>query len=160
MLVTINTDASFDSKFKVGAYAFWAVSNNFKITRSGVFKTKCYSPDDAESRCLINALALIIKNHPQTSKIIVNSDSLNAIAILTEDRAHIKRYMKHREKNFVHIQKAFSKIFHKKSTSIEFRHVKAHTTVSDSRTYVNDWCDKEAKSQLKNHISKTQKNKK
>lgn len=41
MLVTINTDASFHPKYKVGAFAFWVVSNQFKITKSGYLKEMC-----------------------------------------------------------------------------------------------------------------------
>jgi len=32
---------------------------------------------------------------------------------------------------------------------VTLRHVKAHTKVSDARSFVNRWCDKQAKKQLR-----------
>lgn len=34
----------------------------------------------------------------------------------------------------------------------DYRHVKAHVAIKDSRTYINDWCDKEAKYHMRNGI--------
>jgi len=156
MLVTINTDASFHPSLKWGAYAFWAISNDFKITKSGVFRKKCTNPDDAESKCILNALTVVLKAHKGLTKIIINTDSLNAIAYLTNDRTHIKRYgligNKATEFNrlFILLRKSYVKI------PIEFRHVKAHSGINDKRSYVNEWCDWEAKKQLKTKINKKQ----
>lgn len=148
MLVTINTDASFHPQLKHGAYAFWAVCNDFKITKSGVFKSKCFSPDDAEAKCIINALTVILKAHTGITKIIVNTDSLNAIAILTKDIYHLKKY-RVSVKMYAHIRQQYHLVLSSKKCSVEFRHVKAHSGTGDKRSYVNEWCDKEAKRQLR-----------
>ena len=50
MLVTINTDASFHQKKKIGAYAFYAVCNNWKVKKSGKFRENCLNPCDAEAK--------------------------------------------------------------------------------------------------------------
>ena len=142
MLVTINTDASFHPQLKYGAYAFWAVCNDFKITKSGVFKKKCINPDDAEAKCILNALTVILKSHKGISKIIINTDSLNAIAYLTNNRNHIRKYRLIGNKGTEFNRLFFSLI---KKTVIEFRHVKAHSGIDDKRSYVNEWCDAEAK---------------
>ena len=147
MLVTINTDASFHPRLKYGAYAFWAVSNDFKITKSGVFRKLCQTPDDAESKCIINAFTVILKSHKRISKIIVNTDSLNAIAYLTKDLVHIKKYNLSLPK-MRQFQQCLSLLPIVKIT-IEYRHVKAHSGVGDKRSYVNEWCDAEAKRQLR-----------
>ena len=154
MLVTINTDASFHPLLKYGAYAFWAVSNDFKITKSGLFKNKCISPDDAEAKCIINALKVVLLTHSGITKVIINTDSLNAIALITNDKEHIKKYIGNNFVMWKHIRLAFSKIKQqsKSKAKIEFRHVKAHSGVNDSRSYVNEWCDLEAKKQLRKKV--------
>jgi ribonuclease HI len=153
MLVTINTDASFHPILKYGAYAFWAICNDFKITKSGVFRKKCQTPDDAEAKCIINALTVILKSHKGISKIIINTDSLNAIAYLTKDTFHISKYGLSLSK-MRQFQQCLT-ILPINKTKIEYRHVKAHSGINDTRSYVNEWCDYEAKKQLRN-INKKQ----
>lgn len=151
MLVTVTTDASFHCQLKYGAYAFWAVCNEFKITKSGVFKSKCINPDDAEAKCIINALRIVLLAHNGITKVIVNTDSLNAIALLKNDRVHIKKYMGNNMKMWSHIRGAYNTVLYEgiSKAVIEFRHVKAHTGIKDKRSYVNEWCDSEAKKQLR-----------
>lgn len=151
MLVTINTDASFHPTLKHAGYAFWIKSDKFKITRSGIFKSKCINSHDAEARCIINALNIVLK-YDNVTKIIVNTDSLNAIALITNDKLHIKRYIGNNFKMWKHIRKAFHDISFKKKFEIEYRHVKAHSEITDKRTYVNNWCDEEAKKQMRSKI--------
>jgi ribonuclease HI len=153
MLVTINTDASFHPILKYGAYAFWAICNDFKITKSGVFRKKCQTPDDAEAKCIINALTVILKSHKGISKIIINTDSLNAISYLTKDTFHISKYSLSLSK-MRQFQQCLT-ILPINKTKIEYRHVKAHSGINDTRSYVNEWCDSEAKKQLRN-INKKQ----
>ena len=157
MLVTINTDASFHPSLKFGAYAFWAVSNDFKITKSGVFKTKCINSHDAEAKCIINALQVVLLAHKGITKVIVNTDSLNGIALLKNDKAHIKRYMGSNMVMWKHIRIAYNKVTtgNQNKVEIEYRHVKAHSGVNDKRSYVNEWCDTEAKKQLRIKIKTT-----
>lgn len=152
MLVTINTDASFHPSLKYGAYAFWAICDDFKITKSGVFRKKCVDPTDAEAKCIINALTVILKAHKGITKIIINTDSLNAIAFLTKDKNHIRRYGLSNSK-LRQFQQYLSYLPIGKIT-IEYRHVKAHSGVDDRRSYVNEWCDAEAKRQLRTKTRK------
>ena len=149
MLVTINTDASFHPKLKYGAYAFWAICNDFKITKSGVFKRKCISSDDAEARCIINALKVILLAHKGITKIIINTDSLNAIALITNDKERIRKYIGKNLVMWKHIRSGYHETIKGRKVKIEFRHVKAHSGIADARSYVNEWCDIEAKRQLR-----------
>ena len=157
MLVTINTDASFHPQLKFGAYAFWAVCNEFKITKSGVFRSKCKDSHDAETRCIVNALNVVLLSHKGITKVIVNTDSLNAIAILTNDKAHIKRYMGASHSMIQKLRNAYKETLAKNTNkiTIEFRWVKAHSGVNNKRSFVNEWCDSEAKRQLRSKILKT-----
>lgn len=146
MLVTINTDASWCPETKKAAYAFWAVSNSFKITKSGVFKNKCESSRCAETRCIINALSTVLLSNSGISKVIVNTDSKYSIWTLEEQKINKQKW-----KSNLYLHIAYKTLLKndKNKAKIEFRHVKAHSGVQDSRSYVNKWCDKEAKKQLR-----------
>lgn len=155
MLVTINTDASFHPQLKYGAYAFWAICNDWKITKSGVFKSVCVNSHDAECRCIINALSVVLLSHKGITKIIVNTDSLNSIYILKNDKEKIKRYLGTNQKMVKTLRTSFNKVLtsNKNKITIEYRHVKAHSGINDKRSYVNEWCDTEAKRQLRKEIN-------
>lgn len=148
MLCTINTDASFHPKHKVGAYAFWSVSNSFKIQKAGYLQEFCIDSHDAEMKCIINAFYTVLNSGYKISKIIINTDSLNSIRVFENDKDAIKRwglfkYKKHRKK-FNEIRSKSSKALFF-GLEIEFRHVKAHSNKKDARSYVNEWCDSNAK---------------
>jgi len=145
MLLTINTDASFHPQLKYGAYAFWAICNDFKITKSDSFKTKCINPHDAEARCIINALKVVMSTQKHFTRIIINTDSLNAIAILTNDNTHIRRYIPDHMKHWKYLRNTYHLTVRNKNINIQFKHVKAHSGVNDARSFVNEWCDTEAK---------------
>mgnify|MGYP000191404166 CR=1 FL=1 len=93
MLVTINTDASYDPHIRIGAYGFWIVSNDLLIKQGGSFKHSCKNPHDAEAKCILNALYALGTKEGYISKIIINTDSLNANALLTRDTEHIFKYL-------------------------------------------------------------------
>lgn len=158
MLVTINTDASFHPKLKYGAYAFWAICNDFKITKSGVFKSLCHNSDDAEAKCIINALQVVLSTNNNISSIIFNTDSLNAVSIIEGRKKDLKCYRKWYPSIHVPIRQKYLSIvsaFQKKINApikIEFRHVKAHSEIKDARSYVNEWCDSQAKQQLRKKV--------
>ena len=42
--------------------------------------------------------------------------------------------------------------------NFEFRHVKAHNGVPDARSFINDWCDKEARKWMRQAVSKFESN--
>jgi len=150
MIVTVNTDASFIHEHKRGSYAFWIVCNDFKILKSGVLKTKVTRPEVAEGMCIINALHILsIHDLSKVTRVIVNTDCQNAIYVLTNNKRNINRYGLTQMKGQL-LDKYFSVvnklgINHK----IEFRYVKAHNGAHDARSYVNEWCDAQAKSQIR-----------
>lgn len=154
MLVTINTDASFHPQLKYGAYAFWAISNDFKITKSGLFKSKCTNSHDAEARCIVNALKVVLLAHKGISKVIINTDSVNSIFIFTNDKENIRKYLGTSQKMIKTVRNAYHDVLNqtKNKVIIEFRHVKAHSGINDKRSYVNEWCDLQAKIQLRKKI--------
>ncbi len=143
MIVTVTTDAAFHTKHKVGAYAFWITSDLGRLKAHGVLK-KTKSSCDSEIQCILNALhymgkAVVDRN---ISRIIINTDSMNAIHVFEGNKDAIKRYRLKWAEHYKHI---FQKLV---SVPVELRHVKAHKSTSDARSYVNDWCDKKAKESL------------
>lgn len=94
MVVTINTDAAYHSKYKVGAFAFWIVSNLGKIMQSGPLKSgEIKSSTEAEIQCILNALyALGTQKWLNITKIVINTDSLNSIHLLSGDVIAINKY--------------------------------------------------------------------
>ena len=136
MLVTITTDASFCPDNKVGGFAFWITSNINRVQVSGGFKDTIENSADAEFMCILNSLVTLIRlNYPIITKVIVNTDC----------EAVIKQVKQNKTSKLVAYYKALIK---KNKLTIEFRHVKAHTSKNDKRSYVNRWCDKEAKKEM------------
>jgi len=155
MIVTINTDASFHPEYKFGTYAFWIVCDKFKITKSGYFKDKCLDPNDAEMKCIINALYTIKQHASEFNTLVINTDSMNSIHMFTKDFEKIKRY---KLSKFSSHGKKFSKLIKELGRpKFHLKHVKAHTEGKDSRSYVNNWCDTEAKKELRKIIKKLSK---
>lgn len=152
MLVTINTDASWDPKLKIAGYAIWIVSDNFRVKVGGVFKDTCRNPHEAEIKAILNALYILGTKEDYISRIIFNTDSTNAIGVLTWDLPHIKKYLG--RNNAKHWKPFYKKLnrYKKKITGMpvyEFRHVRAHTGAENARSKVNEWCDKTAKAFLR-----------
>jgi ribonuclease HI len=147
MLVTINTDASFNPKFKIGAYSFYIKSNNGVIRHANVLKTAKNSYE-AEAMAVANALAALEKSNWIVSRIIINSDCMGIFDKFTKKskldvgRAGYRLIRRIKEKSGVlpHL------------TIHEFRHVKAHTQVTNARSFINNTLDKEAKKHMKQHV--------
>jgi len=150
MIVTINTDASWHSGFKVGAFAFWMVSNEGKVLHSGALKGKCNNPTECEIKCIINAIYTLNKQKwSGITRVIINTDATNAIAILNNDKIAIEKY----NLKWGGVFRSKFNELKQKLPHIEFRHIKAHTTTETAKSWVNDWCDKNAKKMLWEQIN-------
>jgi len=159
MNVTLNCDASFSNRYSMGTYAFWIVSNLGRITGSGPLRNRCNDSTEAEIKCILNALTMITMNFDlmvHVKAIYVNTDSLNAIHLLSGDEKAIKKF---HLKKYNHIASKYNTIKKKlKGKDIYFSHVKAHSDIDTKRSWVNDWLDKAAKEEMgKLLITKTKK---
>lgn len=142
--LTINTDASFCGKTNAGGWAFYIRHDKFFSKKAGKFKSKVKDSSEAETKCIANALTEVLNqpNIGNTRRIIINTDSKIAIRQIERQitefglRAHSL------------LNQLVEKL---KADSYEFRHVRAHTGKNDKRSYVNEWCDKEAKSKMRAH---------
>jgi|SRR6476661_683234 len=151
MIVTINTDASFSQKHQIGSFAFWIVCNEFRILKSGILKSNVVRPELAEFKCIVNAFHTLFNQDIRgIKKIIVNTDCLNVIHVINDSKPEISRY----KLGFLkEVLKPYKKIISKHpSVTIEFRHVRSHTGKGDARSYVNEWCDTEAKKKIREKL--------
>ena len=158
MIVTINTDASFHPKHKIGGYAFWIVCDEGRFSHSGILRKEVDRPEIAEMKCIINAIYILgILNFKTIEKIIVNTDCLNAIHLFKKRKSSIKKYELEWGldlANDLTNQLAKSKL---SKVTIEFRHIKSHQHTDTKRNWVNNWCDKAAKKQLWGKINSEKK---
>jgi ribonuclease HI len=148
VIVTLTTDASYHSQHKVGAYAFWITSDLGRVKASGILKQPVRSACEAEMQCILNALHVMKKAIAgRVEKVIVNTDSLNSIRVFENDKENIKKY----NLNWARRYRTFLLCL---DVPIEFRHVKAHKTTKDARSWVNNWCDTAAKKHLWEKINR------
>lgn len=149
MNVTINTDASYCAKTEAGGYAFWIVCDLGRIKHSGMLKSTKQS-EDAELKCLANAVVMLTNssfNNGNIEYVYINSDcksGMNKVGLKSENviGEHIAKSLKRLFKNNPLARHTGKKRY-------QLRHVKAHSNKNDTRSYVNEWCDREAKKQMK-----------
>jgi ribonuclease HI len=163
VLVTINTDASFRSGS--AGYAFWIVCNAGKIQKAGEIKLKVAGINDAEMMCIANTIhTLKHSKFKEIEKVIINTDSQISIDYLSgrsrpKHGSTISNVVDETYFNMLEVCLKYGKSIREVKHVFEFRHVKAHSGKKDSRSYVNDWCDKESKkycrqAYLKSHGTK------
>lgn len=148
-ILTINTDASFCPKTKAAGYAVYIKCNLFKITKSGILKN-AENSIDAEMMAIGNAAHIVtsLQDAPYFGMIVINTDCKVAIDMLTK-APHIHKKGTAR-KVYRILQKLRSKTNPpKKRQRFELRHVLAHNGTPDAISFVNDWCDKTAKAEMK-----------
>jgi len=159
MVLTLNTDASFHPTLKYGGWCFYAICNDFKIKRAGMFRGKLKRPEEAEIACILNALTILfsskISKNTDISWLIINSDCLNGIEALKGNNKHLSRYRCGQLKKYRITYKNLLKKYQKEHIKIEFRHVYAHSGVGDNRSFVNEFCDRWSKKFMWDRVNKS-----
>lgn len=151
MVITVNTDASFSHKYLRGTYAFWIVCDEFRLQKSGILRKKCIRPEQAEFKCIINALHTMLCS-PRSRKItsiIVNTDCMNVIHLVNNDKKAIQAYGLNGWGTQLVFQMNQLLSKHGLRERPKFRHVKSHEHTNTPRNYVNQWCDDAAKAEMK-----------
>jgi ribonuclease HI len=145
--LTINTDASFHPQYKIGGYAFYIICDLFKIEKSGKFKNILKSSTDAEMKCFGNAISTILsqKELPKIKNIILNTDCLSAVSCLT-----IKKKKTIIELEIVDLIEDLK--LKTNCQNFQFKHVKSHNGIADSRSWINNKLDKECKKWMQKQI--------
>ena len=151
MNVTINTDASFNHHHKVGGYAFWITSELGRIRQSGTLK-ETSDAQDAELKALANAVYALLNsefNNGSIEHIYVNSDCKMMFPKISIKSTSVPGKYIAETLNDILRQNTDGCIYGR----ISFRHVKAHTNnLTKSRSWVNDWCDNEAKKAMRSAV--------
>lgn len=152
--ITINTDASFHPTKKVGGYAFYIVCDLFRITKSGAFRRSPKTAMEAEMMCMANALHTLLNQPelPTVNLIVINSDCLFSFEKIGLKKSGVGKTVAQILRQ-VRLQMAFRGSV---LPEFDFRHVKAHNGTPDARSWVNDWCDKEAKKWMRAAANKIQ----
>lgn len=163
MNVTINTDASHNSEFNIGAFAFWIASDMGRIMHSGAFKEGINGSHEAETKCIINAfhvlsqsnIAKFAEYNTDGMTIFVNTDSYAAITALGNKKGNRKfpSWAHEYRTVFYEIKKKM------KVRRVVFRHVRGHSDGGTPRKWVNNWCDEEAKKHMRLEVQNIQNNK-
>ena len=166
MRVTLMTDASVCHETEMGAYGIWVVSNRSKNYGSGVFVEKTNDSNMGEIRAVIYSLATAInQGHIQFGDtILIQADNTTTLQTLGK---WAKPITQHKIKNgtlvFEKTEKVpfcdrpevvaavttFDKLKEVYSLSIEFRHVKGHSSSKNMRNVSNNLCDMRAKKALR-----------
>jgi ribonuclease HI len=157
MIVTINTDASFNPQYKIGGYAYWLVYNGKRVKRGGLLK-ECQNSTEAEIKAIANALYRLTQlKYTDVFFIIINTDCTPAVDLITgKSKTEVKGTNEAIAAIYSYISelRLYNNVNKTAEEYIDYRHVKAHTKVKDKRSYVNNWCDKVAKDFVKLHILK------
>lgn len=143
-LTTIITDASWCPKTNAGGWAAWVVNSGTRQKKSGVLR-KYVGSFEAECAAITNGFFVAHKTGllVRKGKVIIQSDCTQALEVLidqgrTSNPAVSKMIAQLAE--YHHLYKY----------EIEARHVRGHQNPNkDARTYVNNWCDREAKRHMR-----------
>jgi hypothetical protein len=125
-----------------------------KITHHGRLEGTVDNSLEAEMKCMIKAIEMLSTTHyvHLISRILINSDALYAfdkVKRLTPDPLGSKIHLLLEVLKFK--SKAPSQPYY------IFRHVKAHSGTGAPRKWVNDWCDRRAKDEMKKYIAELSK---
>lgn len=152
MHATITSDASFNRKAQIGTYAFWLAVNETRTKRWGKLKGTIKRPEEAEFKCILNALhTLVSMKVPGLRTIFINTDCLNVIHICRQDKKSIKIY---RLSWGNELYKIYKELNDRAGAEIRFKHIKSHTHTDTKANYVNDWCDREAGAVMAKELAK------
>ena len=149
---TCNTDAGFYKWNGLGSFAYWIRFEGQLFTGSGVLKEECRNSTDAERKAIMNAIYVIKKQIKKgIVKIIFNRDNINVKA--NPDHPYDKllyEALKDLHEHFV-VSAGGTVPFEK---FYEFRHVRAHSSADNKRTWVNNRLDEMCSTELKNETKR------
>lgn len=145
--VIIVADASYDHDRRRGSYAVWVSCDDHVVYRSAMIQGEVHSSIFAETIAILHGVDLAIRTFllAPGRKMVVHSDCQEAIRLLEGDRpgygALLRRELTARLRSGNHMA--------------EYRHVPGHRPRASLAGEVNDWCDRSAKSVLREHFGRT-----
>lgn len=125
---TVNTDASFCPHTRAGGWAVWiSIDGGIKVKKSGMFKDRPRTSTEAELWAIFNGVWIAASMG--VTSILIQGDCKAALAHVTRDTMQTRQLHKSLPGPVL----------------IRTKHVKAHRDTDTARTWVNEWCDTEAK---------------
>ena len=144
MRVTIITDASFCPNAHVGGYGYWIASNRKRIAGGGAFKNQISTSVHAEIFSIVNALWAGIKSNCilDGDEVLIQTDCITAIETFTTKRKNLSK----QETDAITY---FNMAKEEQNLTINFRHVKGHSSVGNNRSISQRNCDRVAKDHMR-----------
>lgn len=143
MNITVLADASHCPDTKAGGYGYWIASARGKQGGSGILKGRITSSTLAEIMAIANAIyhgikiGLICGN----DILLVQTDCESAIFALS-----LKRKGSEEEQKVIEYVQKLSKLLR---LTIEYKHVKGHTSNKEARFAANNACDRAARKAMR-----------
>jgi ribonuclease HI len=143
MRVTIITDASYCSATKCGGWAVWAASERGTIKSAGGMKLLVENSSVAELMAIGNGLAFaVIEGVVQPGdEVLIQGDNQSAL------RA-VRKPHKARGQMAEVVEKIVD-LRDRRQLKLVTKHVRAHSGRETRRTWVHDWCDREARKAMR-----------
>jgi hypothetical protein len=150
---TINTDASFSiAHGGVASWACWIKSAHYLIRDGGVFTTPVANSSVAELMAVEQAL-LLLDNLIDSQEFLRHyRDNGNIVLYLNTDSVWAIHAMKGIVKRSKHLEVARRVKSLADPFEIIARYVKGHSRNPDSRSWVNNWCDRKARGLVRGKI--------
>lgn len=146
--VTIATDISCDSTYKVCTWACWIRYGSGVIKRSGVFQKYPKDTCRAETYALINALTIAYKVVPDwgESRVIIHNEIERVLTPLTRKNGELSKAEYDRTAAILNLAMPILD----KAESWERRKIKAHmkdwqNAENPKKYFINRWCDIESR---------------
>lgn len=127
---TVLTDASWCPHEHVAGWAVWIVCNNERYKRYDAFFEKVANAQEAEIKAIINGVHI--------AKRVFNPDHYHVVSDCTGAMTALQG--KGTTKEWQNILTNITG-----DAMVTFKHVRAHTKGNDKRSWVNNWCDFNAK---------------
>lgn len=129
---TVNCDASFCPRTKAAGWACWiSIDGGLKVKGSGQFHRTPKNPEEAEFWAMLNGAWLAA--HNGATHLLIQGDCMGAL----------RRFLRPSDA----LDRLKGGVPH--ALDIRTKHVKAHKHTETARHWVNDWCDREAKKQMR-----------
>lgn len=134
---TVITDASFDHRTRTGGWAAWIRIDGVPgpVRRSGILRELAADSSEAEMRA--SAIGIFIAAQFGATQILVQTDCMTVVHAIKGKGSRVKAW---------HEMLA---VLPYENLKLQARHVKGHTANPAARSWVNRWCDENAKAQMR-----------
>lgn len=138
--ITIYSDASYHHDKQTGMFAFYLKTSDITFKKSGQLPSTIKNIVEAEMYAICNALHYAHSMNIKAVGVTINTDSKSAMSFFTRDINKCSG-------GYLKLRKLFDQncISVCQGRNVKIKHVKAHTGNKDTRSYLNNLCDKLAR---------------